>query len=76
MERIEQVCSVTRLLLGVTAAFLLMSFTTADAEMTICAENFDSRPLGDSVDESVAGLIGDGGGTQAAGVRANVLPSG
>jgi hypothetical protein len=54
---------------------LVLSVPTM-AQVSLFSENFDGLTLTDSVDEGVAGPVGDGGGTPAADVWTDVPPAG
>ena len=58
------------------AAVAFLTAQTSFAQVTLLWEDFDGLVLTDSVDEGVAGPVGDGGGTAAADVWTDVPPAG
>lgn len=65
-----------KLSIALVTTLLILAPSLAPAQVTIFSENFDGLALTDSVDEGVDAPIGDPGGTQAAGVWTNVVPTG
>lgn len=58
------------------AMAVFLTARSSFAQVTLFSENFDGLVLSDSVDEGVAGPVGDGGGTAAADVWTDVPPAG